>query len=225
MLLCHSHRFLFIHVPKAGGTTVKVALGRALLQWWRGAAPEQRQDLLYAPDPKLGSFAFAEHVTAAELKQRLPAGIFEGYFKFAVARHPLDWLVSNYFYFLESRPAEPLLAELGFQGTLRLFLDRAGGTLPIPGVRLTQKAFIADERGRLLVDRVLRFENLAGELDATGRALGLGPVVAGHFNGSTHDPYLSYYTPELIEQVARALPDDFDTFGYAVPTLPESPRP
>ena len=96
MIICHSKRFIFIHIQKTGGTSVELAL-EPMLSW---------SDLI------LGSSAFGEmidahyksrfglskHSSLAEIENICGKQICRSYAVFATVRHPLDRLCSVYNY-------------------------------------------------------------------------------------------------------------------------------
>ncbi len=206
MLLSRAHRFLFIHVCKTGGTSVRRALapyadrpGRPPRPWarWRPGLPPAAD-----PCPLLPA-----HATAAEARAALPAALFDGCFKFAFVRNPWDWQVSWY-HFLRRDTGHPQHALASRMAGFADFLRWRARHDP-----LLQKSFLTDAAGGPLVDFVGRFESLAEDFRFVCGAVG---VRAGlpHLNRSPHGDYRSYYTPEtrrLVEEVWR---EDIECFGY-----------
>ena len=85
---------------------------------------------------------------AFEIKNRVPADVWNGYFKFCVERNPWDKVLSHY---------HMHAAREG--GSLSLDEYLARGRFPINYFRYT------DRSGRkIIVDRILRYENLTAEL-------------------------------------------------------------
>src|SRR4030095_7324019 len=90
---------------------------------------------------------FYNHMPASEIKNRVPANIWNGYFKFCVERNPWDKVLSHY---------HMHAARAG--GSLSLDEYLARGLFPINYFRYT------DRSGEKLVDRVICYENLLTEL-------------------------------------------------------------
>ena len=94
MLLSHQKKFLFIHIAKTGGTSVRAALQK---HRWR--------DPYYAPiwiASKLSGLVKHEvgiklprHAKAITAKEMLPHDFYESLFKFAFVRNPWDLQVSS----------------------------------------------------------------------------------------------------------------------------------
>ena len=88
-MINHRHRFIFIHIPKTGGTSMEDVLGA----WF---SMKRERYARWLPGVK----HWAQHLTMSEIlhrqfsnknKARRP----ERYFKFAFVRNPWDRLVSE----------------------------------------------------------------------------------------------------------------------------------
>ena len=79
-MISHTNKFIFIHIPKTGGTSVEAALA-------------DYGKLLQGP----GNFhsIYFKHIPATRL-QAMMGDEYENYFKFSIVRNPWDWLVSMY---------------------------------------------------------------------------------------------------------------------------------
>jgi hypothetical protein len=213
-LISHKYRYIFIHIPKTAGSSIQAALVSreprpflVRLLW--------RLFILFRIDKQTALFswinihhvhglffaAFAAHATAREVKDALPGGIFDGYFKFAVVRNPWDHCVSVYEYFNQVH---------GRRYEFKEFLER--GFTP-------QKARISDANGNLLVDYVARMENLESDMQHVFVKCGI-PLAARDIiksNQSSRRPLGDYYDAEAIEMVRRLYKEDIEYFGYSFP--------
>ncbi len=211
MMISHDPRFIFIHVPKVAGTSLKEALRGYIGR----RPPETRED--GDARPGMSSSDFEEHITASELKEQLPPALFDGYFKFAFVRNPYDWVVSNYFFFLQDEmfnsPAYAFFKQRPFRETVKFFLEAAGNGI-IEGMKFSQKAFLYDGQGRLLVDYAGKYERLSEDFAEIRRRLGMGDIPVPYLNKSNHKRFNQYYTPDVQALVYGALKEDFETFGY-----------
>jgi hypothetical protein len=85
---------------------------------------------------------------AREVKQRVPADVWNGYFKFCVERNPWDKVLSHY-----NMHAAREGGRLSFDEYL------ARGRFPVNDFRYTDRS-----RSKIIVDRIVRYENLLVEL-------------------------------------------------------------
>jgi hypothetical protein len=96
MIICHSKRFVFIHIQKAGGTSIELALN-PFLSW---------SDLILGSSnfgEKIDSyyrarFGLSKHSSIADIERVCGEEILCDYYVFATVRDPLDRLCSLYNY-------------------------------------------------------------------------------------------------------------------------------
>jgi len=208
MLLSYEHRFLFIHVSKAAGTSIQ----RALTPW---AHQPDRLWINRIPG-RLGLRAhhvlpyrwrvFREHATALQIKRSLPRRVFGDCYKFAFVRNPWDWLVSLYSYLVQtpSHRHHRMVKAMNFDQYVE-FETRRG--------RRSQHEFVTDRNGGLLVDFVGRFERLHDDFARVCNTLEIEAVLP-HSNGSSHRDYRDYYCRRTIELVRRHFQRDVELFEY-----------
>ncbi len=206
MLLSDSHRFLFVHVSKTGGSSVTQALqpyalkrGRAL--WLRTLRP-----LGLPRDHR--RFRFTKHASLRDAERRIPRAVYATLFKFAFVRNPWDRLVSEYNAVL-AKPGHrrhQRVARMGFRAYLLREAPRIVGL---------QIDMLTDRSGALGVDFVGRFERFDEDLRAVCARIGVTPpAVVPHVNAYAHDPYETFYDDETRAIVARTWGRDIDAFGY-----------
>jgi hypothetical protein len=132
---------------------------------------------------------------------------FDAFFKFAVVRNPWARAVSAYKYMTEGRlvPFAAFVRDLG----LRVG-DSAQARQLDP-----QATYVRSVDRVLIVDRVLRFENLSAEFAEVGRKI-FGreePLPVTNVSRDRRD-YRTFYNDATAEIVARAYADDIASFGY-----------
>jgi hypothetical protein len=210
MLISHTHRFAFIHVPKTGGCSVKLAL-----------APFATDVLRYVPNRWLDRcgihvnyFApwpfkrFRTHTPAAILHRELPPDVYADLFTFAFVRNPWDLLVSSYHFLRRDRShRRGRLADR--LGSFERYVDyelRRG--------KLQQSRMLTSRHGRLLVDFMGRFETLEADFAAICRHLRVSAQLP-HVNAMPRADYRTHYTPRLAATVADGFGEDIERFGYA----------
>jgi len=151
----HHLKAIFVHVPKAAGTSIE----QRLLEMERGSS-RPFPGPPPAPNPK-GSVG--GHTTARAYRRRFPEE-FGAYYKFAVVREPVDRFLSA-FHYLRQKPVHPALnndpahdCATAEEFAARLSAD-AGLAAKIVHL-MPQWEFVCDEEGTVLVDDVYRYEAL-----------------------------------------------------------------
>lgn len=206
MILSHQKKFIFVHVYKVAGSSIRKVLNPY-------AAISLRQSNLRDKWISLSkgvpfSSSFDGHVHAAELKERLPNDIFNSYFKFAFVRNPWDWQVSLYLFGLKDKNHYQHALFSSFKN-FEEYLDwRVNKELKL------QKSFVTDSKGELLVDHVGRFEQLQEEFDFICQQVGIPEVKLPVLNKSNSGSYASYYNDKTIQLVAEAFREDIEFLGY-----------
>jgi len=216
MLLSHTHRFIFIHIVKTAGMSV-----RAVLQPYT-AEPERfvmRRPAKMAGDRVNPLYKVWEtlllHPKASEVKKELPPEIFESYFKFAFVRNPWDLMVSMY-HFILREPEGERYERVKALGSFDAFVDWAVSVPePFPkGSTTLQSEMITDAGGNLLVDFVGTFENLEEDFSEVARIVGIQTKLP-HVNRSVHEDYRTCYNARTRTLVAELFRPDIERFGYS----------
>lgn len=207
-LIGHRPRFIFVHIPKTAGNSVRAAF----MPYARNPNPLARAIARHAP-ALVSRGGLHAHSTARDYRDRMGRAFGE-HFVFSFVRNPFAWLVSGY-HFVRQKPQHKyhdLVSGMDFEA----FVARRCA-LAAEGYR--QSDYLCDEAGALLVDHVGRVETIAEDIATLNARLGTEAVVH-HVNRSRHEPVASHFTPETIARVTEAFAEDFERFGYA-PTPPE----
>ncbi|MDH4108866.1 MAG: sulfotransferase family protein [Gammaproteobacteria bacterium] len=205
MLLSISHRFIFVHVNKAAGTSMIAALEQF------GHNPPT--DPLSKGLAKVGLVRdyrrryFPVHTTASQLRRQLPAEVWDGFFKFAFVRNPWDWLVSTYHY-LGTTKAHRHHRRVSAMGSFGEYVD-----WEIERARRSQSGFVCEDDG-VIVDYIGRFETLADDYEEICRRIGVKAPPLPHVNRTVHRGYREMYDDALIARVAEHWRFDIELFGY-----------
>ena len=103
MLLNHRYKFLYIHIAKTGGTSVRSVLNK--LRW------HDPMYYLMFPCHKLSNFSghttatkFPRHSGVIAAKEMLPDNFFNQLYKFGFVRNPWDLQVSSYHHIQREKP-------------------------------------------------------------------------------------------------------------------------
>ena len=203
MVLSDAKKFLFIHIPKAAGTSVRSALEpyavTDYLAYSRGIEDYIGRQRRFPP-----------HVSYVGAAKVLKVNLNE-YYTFACVRNPWDRYVSMYEFVLAT-PTHALharCAEGGFGGFIG---DVTGGKATFDSKH--QIAFLARMPGMKPVAFVGKVENIAEDFAVVCRALGLGDIELPVLNRTDHQHYRSYYTDTTRAQVANYCAQEIVTYGY-----------
>jgi len=205
MLVSTTHKFIFIHVPKTAGISM-----RKILEPYcdEPVTSEFRRLLSHLPiSEDISKARFVGHCTAnwARLKY---GGKFSDYYKFAVVRNPYDWGVSYYHYKMKVGR----LKYLNMEGvTYKQFIKWHQKKL-IP--RVTQAKHITDRLGNILVDDLLRFEDIGHEIERLGSILNIKLDPLPKVNVTKHKHYSEYYDDETKCLFEKLWSDDINLLGY-----------
>ena len=214
MLLSHQKKFLFVHIAKTGGTSVRAALQK---HRWR--------DPYYAPiwiASKLSGLVNHEvgiklprHAKAIAAKEMLPRDFYESLFKFAFVRNPWDLQVSSYHHIRRERP-QLLMPNETFEQFLRRKLDPSRPWQYHIDTSITpQSDYLVDLKGNLIVDFIGHYETLQQDFDECCRRIGIPKIELPHRRKADDRlAYRDYYTPETQALVTKAFARDIEILGY-----------
>ncbi len=173
-----------------------------------------------------------KHSFATDIESVLDPEIFRNYTKFCTVRNPYDRMVSWYSMFkhktmekISTMEEFPNLAKLG--EAVRLEIEKRVDTfedfLQLPQndpsglfarFYVPQLTFISDQKGHILVDKILHFENLAEDFAQFAQEIGFEGTLP-YTNRSIRDQsYHSYYNDRLKAEIQRRFKNDFEYFSY-----------
>lgn len=178
-------RFLFIHINKTGGSSIEKALGIR-----------------------------SEHKTALEKMQQLGSRAWEKKYKFTIVRNPWDKVVSHYLYRVKTNQTALGVSSIDFKEWVRLtYHEQDPEYMDIPLMFKPQMDWITDEKGKVLVDFIGKFEHLEKDFNSVCGHLGINAKLP-HLKKTTRERYNTYYDDRTIEIVANWFERDIDYFGY-----------
>ena len=215
MLISYSHRFIFIHVGKTAGMSMRDVL--------KTYAEEPERFKMRRP-PKLNGerpnplYTVWEtlllHPKARDVQKALPADVFTTFYKFAFVRNPWDWQVSMY-HFLLREPTAAKHDEVKALGSFDAYVEWVIATPdPYPkGISKMQCDMLTDSQGKVLVDFVGHYETLAQDFLHVSQVLQINAVLP-HLNQSEHRDYRSYYNQHTQKLIAEHFHADIALFAY-----------
>jgi hypothetical protein len=215
MLLSVKHRFLFVHIAKTGGTSVRAALQA---QRWRD--PWYWPMFLCSRLSHLSGHRIAtklpRHAKVVAAKELLPKEFFDQLFKFAFVRNPWDLQVSSFHHIRRERP-QYLSGHEDFAAFLRWKLDpERPYQYHIDTSIESQTDYLIDLSGRVVVDFIGRYERLGEDFAEACRRIGLPAPALPHQRQARdrQKDYRGYYTDETAELIARHFARDIEILGY-----------
>jgi hypothetical protein len=212
----HQHKSIFVHINKAGGTTVENLLApfeefRVIKKIYRGSV--RRASFLngFKGFSIAGIDFFHPHASALDIRLVIGKERFDSYFKFAIVRNPWDIELSRYF-FARKATAHKLYSlanSLSFKEFLKWRESK--------GMCSRQIVKVCDEDENIIVNQILRIETLEKELPGLlNEKFGLSiEGMLPRLNVSkSRASYREYYDRESIQIVERLNGKDIERFGY-----------
>jgi hypothetical protein len=212
VILSRGRRYLFIHAPKTGGTSMALAL----------EARAMKDDIMLGDTPKAanrrGRVAGAQtagrlwkHSTLADLDGLVDGSELDDLFIFTMVRNPWDRMVS-YYHWLRAQtfahPAAHLAQTLKFGDFI------ASPVIAQALAHAPAASYVTDRAGRVRANLFIRLEQLAQDLAPLEAHLGFA-LCLPHVNRSARcAQYRDAYTQESRAQVAQMCADDIARFDY-----------
>lgn len=217
MILSRKHKFIFVHIYKNAGTSIKNAL-RPFVTTKMQRESVRALKRLRLPYPQHWDLApFHEHVQATELVAALGQSVFDSFFSFAIVRNPWDWQVSLYTSGLKyANQFQPDIVKdfRSFDEYIRWRCDQQVHY---------QKDFVLSDNDQQIVDFIGRYENLDQEFEYICSRIGVFARLPKLNVSKTHD-YREYYCDKTIDLVNQAFEPDICAFGYDFETSGTSNR-
>lgn len=218
MFISHRYQAIFIHIQKAGGSSIQ--------QLFQQLDPELVTNI--AIDPAKNR---PKHCFASDIEKAIGSELFLKYTKFSAVRNPFDRLVSWYWMlrthsFEEENPdvieTEGDVVHFALRESLRKYTRNFEDFVNLPVQHqselfdrflVNQLDFLSDDTG-IIVDRVLRFENLQQDFTGLAEHLGINGQLP-HMNKTPRDAdYRKYYNATTKQVVAERFHRDLDYFDY-----------
>ncbi len=213
MIISRGRRYIFVHIPKTGGTALATALeARALAD-----------DILIGDTPKarrrrgrlegaISAGRLWKHSTLADVVGLITPAEAQTFFTFTLVRNPWDRMVSYYHWLRAQRFAHPQVA-LAKATDFSAFLNDPttqaaiaaapyASYMSLPGVGDCARAY-------------LRLEHLGEDAAPLEAHLGFALPPLARINASDRiADWRGYYSPHDAELVGRLCGADIARFGY-----------
>lgn len=219
------HNVLFLHIPKCAGKSFEVALNIATKEEvskykWRSFVNRTSKFMLVKTSDKnaikrlWGMYDIslaAQHLTYAEIEllNLLESGELEKSIKVAIIRNPYDRAVSSYNHMKGRYGFDNFLdfAKKYYKSNSRRHNDLAH--------KRTQIDFLRDKRGNVIVDNLIRFENLNNDFELFKEKYSINceslPFIGKQTRKKT---YKDYYCKESKNLISEYFKEDIEIFNY-----------
>lgn len=215
MILSNRYNFLYVHIAKTGGTSVRAALKSLqwrdpyyLAQWMCSRLSGLTGHRIASKLPRHSKIVCAQEM--------LPREFFLGLYKFAFVRNPWDLQVSSYHHLKRERPFL-LEGHESFEAFTRWKLDPERPYQYHLDTAITPLTdYLVDLHGHLLTDYIGRYERLQEDWDHICKHLGIATPPLPHKRQATdrQKDYRSYYSSDLADLVGTYFKRDVDLLGY-----------
>lgn len=214
MLFSSKYNFLYVHIAKTGGTSLRATLKRLL---WHD--PEYYPRFICNKLSGLFSHRLASkiprhaHIIAAY--EMLPRELFNSLFKFSFVRNPWDLQVSSWHHLKKERPhlvndcntfTDFIQYKLDSKRKYEYHLDTS--------IDL-QSNYLVDLHRHTICDFVGRYENLEEDYQHICNELGIECLPLAHKRrASNRKSYQEYYDEKTKQLVSEYFREDIERFNY-----------
>ncbi|HHC29187.1 MAG TPA: Type II secretory pathway, pullulanase PulA [Rhodobacterales bacterium] len=213
MILSRGRRYIFIHAPKTGGTSLALALeARAMADdIMLGDTPKARKRRRRLRDVE-ASGRLWKHAMLSDLYGLATQEEMEAFFVFTLVRNPWDRMVSYYHWLGAQSFDHPAVARA--QTSDFASFIRQPATIAAM-VQHPYRRYVTDASGVDRGDLYIRLEHLAEDLTPLEAHLGFTLADIPHVNASKRQAdYRRAYDDESAAIVAQACGEDIARFGY-----------
>jgi len=216
MIINHKYKFIFIHVPKCGGTSIKRALYPYCDKWdqFLGGHPDKPDQIDNVH----------KHSTAMEVKAYATPERWEEYFTFSFVRNPLARMLSLYNWWQKvpghfEPEKKEVVSKLSFKEFV--FSDYNGHSQVHFLASKAEKDTFVSPQNRIELDFLGRQETLRKDFAYFCGLNKIPNLELGIHNASSHkherrnpDFVRDAYDDESTREVKRRFAEDFDAFDY-----------
>lgn len=205
MIISHKHKFIFVAIPKTATHAIRIALRPHLEEEYL-----EQVGLFIKKKFPYETLASIDHghIKCTEIEPVLGPEAWKDYYKFAVVRNPYDRFVSYCAFMNKNNP--------DFEKNPQTYMYHALlNKKTHKHILFTpQSEFICDQKGKLMVDEVGKYEHLQSFANRILDYFGFEEKELEIINTSVHKPFAEYYNEELKQMVYEFYKNDFNNYGY-----------
>jgi len=207
-MISHKYQCIFIHIPKTGGSSIENLIwpdksDRTVENLWMGHVS------MYFNKYQTGGL---QHLTARQIRTEVGKDIFSTYHKFTVIRNPWEKAISQFFYMKKRKDLRKFIGMNRFTSFNR-YLNLIQRKEHVQWKK--QIDFIVDDDGALLVDQIIRFEDLDQQFRQLASKINLSYDALPHANKTKRKPYPYYYNKAKVQKIQDIYSEDISSFDYS----------
>jgi hypothetical protein len=197
------HKFIFVHIPKTGGTSIEYALDQY-------NDTDNTNIKSVNGDPYNKNHIKHKHLFLkgyikkySDVRENT-----EAYYKFTIIRNPWDRIASHYHFFKRTNH----IHKGSFEGFVNYFCNKIHRGWKCKDFAPIMDYITVD--GILAVDFIGKFETVQEDFNTICDRIGIPRQNLPHINNSKHKHYTEYYNNETRAIVAEKYAEDIQRFGY-----------
>lgn len=187
MIGSHSKKFVFFHLYKVAGTSLRSIIERH------------------------AEFRGGKHDRPSKFIEQYGREMYDNYYTIAFVRNPFDWQVSLYHYMLiDVGHFQHKLIK-----SFKTFDEYIEWRVKGPDL-ITQYEFLSEGSSNdspLTIDFIGKFESIHEDVEKLKTKFGFTGSLP-HLNKSNHKHFMDYYNDRTEKMMREAFDIDFRTFGY-----------
>lgn len=212
MIISHGRSYIFVHIPKTGGTALAMALeGRA-----------KADDLLVGDTPKAlkrkaklknlrPKGRLWKHSTLADVEGVITREEMDSLFTFTLVRNPWDRMVS-YYHWLQDQSFNHPAVKLAQRSNFSVFMN---DPLTIASFQHSPySSYMKDGAGVEHADLYIRLEHLEEDMEPLVKHLGFVPEMPVANKSERPRDWRGFYTAYDAEKLGEYCAQDIAAYGY-----------